>query len=220
MQKVDSCVLPKVQGLTKIVPSGKVWLKPKKKTSRKEHIYSKFHYRFSKGNIDYRAVGECNIHFVFWILITLHDTSTLYIMDNLNLYIESDVHLNFIWKLIYFVYLAEPNTHIMIKEDNIGRDLGGTCIYMVVGEMQIISPNKNKTFNLRWDKWCKVNPSPDESTTAFECYPLLVHLNRGLCIVCCNTLYAFSLVYKIFTLFMMIYMYTWKLMYMYLITLE
>lgn len=69
MQKVDSCVLPKIQGLTKIVPSGKVWLKPKKKTSRKEHIYSKFHYRFSKGYIDYRAVGECNIHFVFEYLL-------------------------------------------------------------------------------------------------------------------------------------------------------
>lgn len=85
-------------------------------------MYIKFHYRFPKGNNNYRAVGECNIHFVFWLLITLHDT--LYIIDNLNLYI--DTHLNFIWKLIYFVYLAEPN----IKEDNIGRDLGGTCIYI------------------------------------------------------------------------------------------
>lgn len=108
-------------------------MKLKKKILWKEYIYSKFYYWFLKGNIDYRVVGECNIYFVFWIFIILYDI--FYIMDNLNLYIELDVYLNFIWKFIYFVYLVELNIYIMIKEDNIGRDLGGICIYMVVGEM-------------------------------------------------------------------------------------
>lgn len=97
----------------------------KKNSIERAHLYQ-IHYRFAKGYTTYRAVGECNIHFVFWILINLHDT--LYIIDNLNLY--NDEHLNLIWKLIYSVYLAEPNTHRMIKEDNIGRDLGGKCIYI------------------------------------------------------------------------------------------